>query len=72
MAILYKHVLMCINTIVIRDCAVEDDVVLCKECFINSEHKNHDVIVWKSGGTGDYCDCGDPEAFSSYPDCYQH
>ena len=51
---------------------MEDDVVLCKECFINSEQKNHDVIVWKSGGTGDYCDCGDPEAFSSYPDCYQH
>uniref|UniRef100_A0A0K0EPA5 E3 ubiquitin-protein ligase n=1 Tax=Strongyloides stercoralis TaxID=6248 RepID=A0A0K0EPA5_STRER len=54
-----------------KDCEADGTCVLCKECFENSEHCNHNHKVSVSIGGG-YCDCGDPEAWKNCFACNNH
>ena len=54
-----------------RDCGHDPTCVLCIECFKNSEHQHHRYKMSTSYGGG-YCDCGDPEAWSSGVHCSIH
>ena len=49
-----------------KDCGQDATCVLCVDCFTHSEHKNHRYRMSTSEGGG-YCDCGDSEAFKSFP-----
>jgi hypothetical protein len=56
------------------DCGIEPNSGYCLECFLNSDHENHNLIVDPS--TLWNCDCGDshylkPETFCSKHSCHQ-
>uniref|UniRef100_A0AC35TMN1 E3 ubiquitin-protein ligase n=1 Tax=Rhabditophanes sp. KR3021 TaxID=114890 RepID=A0AC35TMN1_9BILA len=54
-----------------KDCETDRTCVMCKLCFENSVHKNHNHKVTVSQGGG-YCDCGDPEAWKNDYACDIH
>uniref|UniRef100_A0A158R6B5 E3 ubiquitin-protein ligase n=1 Tax=Syphacia muris TaxID=451379 RepID=A0A158R6B5_9BILA len=54
-----------------RECANDNTCVLCYDCFMKSAHRHHKYRVNASFGSG-YCDCGDVEAWKSYPACELH
>jgi len=54
-----------------RDCCVDPTCVLCTDCFVQSEHRNHRYKMNISAGGG-YCDCGDSEAWKQYVHCNIH
>ena len=46
---------------------------ICKPCFDNSEHKNHNFMCKVAKYTFlDYCDCGDDERWLSSSYCSSH
>ncbi|MES1903670.1 MAG: hypothetical protein MHPSP_003699, partial [Paramarteilia canceri] len=53
------------------DCVYDNTTSLCKFCFENSEHRNHNVKITSSSGQGS-CDCGDVEAWKSIYYCTDH
>ncbi|KAL7667676.1 hypothetical protein ACOME3_010510 [Neoechinorhynchus agilis] len=53
------------------DCAIDPTCVFCTECFVNSAHRYHRYRVQQSDGGG-FCDCGDDEAWTSFPNCSIH
>ncbi|PAA52994.1 hypothetical protein BOX15_Mlig008748g1, partial [Macrostomum lignano] len=55
-----------------HDCTADPTSVMCNNCFVHSEHKNHNYKMHLSSGNGGYCDCGDPEAFKRYHRCSLH
>ncbi|KAM3862891.1 E3 ubiquitin-protein ligase UBR2 [Diretmus argenteus] len=54
-----------------RECAADPTCVLCMQCFLGSEHKEHRYRMTTSGGGG-FCDCGDAEAWKKAPYCHKH
>ena len=58
-------------TYICMDCAKDKTCVLCYECFKNSIHVNHKYKMHTSNGCG-YCDCGDPEAWTTEYGCKLH
>ena len=54
-----------------RDCGQDDTCVMCSDCFVESEHKNHNYRMSTTSGNG-FCDCGDPEAFLKHHLCRIH
>ncbi|XP_077479848.1 E3 ubiquitin-protein ligase UBR2 isoform X1 [Stigmatopora argus] len=54
-----------------RDCAADPTCVLCMQCFLGSDHKDHRYRMTTSGGGG-FCDCGDTEAWKKGPYCQKH
>ncbi|KAI0987126.1 hypothetical protein GJ496_006587 [Pomphorhynchus laevis] len=52
-------------------CSTDPTTVLCSECFMHSEHRNHSYRMASSGGGG-FCDCGDVESWVSFPHCSIH
>lgn len=59
------------NFKIFRDCGSDPTCVLCSSCFRKSKHREHRYKMTTSGGGG-YCDCGDPEAWKSHPNCELH
>lgn len=55
-----------------RSCAKDPTCVQCDKCFKNSEHTNHEVVFYRSQGSGGCCDCGDPEAWAPSGNCKFH
>ncbi|UJR10060.1 hypothetical protein I4U23_014282 [Adineta vaga] len=54
-----------------RDCCIDPTCVLCTDCFLQSEHRNHRYKMNVSAGGG-YCDCGDSEAWKQHVHCSLH
>ncbi|KII62744.1 E3 ubiquitin-protein ligase UBR1 [Thelohanellus kitauei] len=54
------------------DCQSDETCVVCHECFMRSEHVNHNYRRRTSGHSGGCCDCGDIEAWKNHPSCAQH
>ncbi|DAZ96356.1 TPA: LOW QUALITY PROTEIN: hypothetical protein N0F65_008006, partial [Lagenidium giganteum] len=52
-------------------CQVDETCVMCNDCFISSDHDNHEVFFYytQSGGC---CDCGDTEAWAPEGFCTRH
>ncbi|CAH0490107.1 unnamed protein product [Peronospora farinosa] len=52
-------------------CQVDETCVMCNNCFISSDHEDHEVFFYytQSGGC---CDCGDTEAWASEGFCTRH
>jgi len=53
-------------------CTTDDETLLCQQCFIASEHRNHrytEVVFPDDEG---HCDCGDPTSFTNNPCCSRH
>ncbi|XP_031436604.1 guanylate-binding protein 1-like [Clupea harengus] len=54
-----------------RDCRLDPECVLCKDCFQNSTHRGHDYKTRVSGG-GTACSCGDVGGWRGAPYCFKH
>ncbi|GLD96348.1 hypothetical protein PINS_up005031 [Pythium insidiosum] len=52
-------------------CQVDETCVMCNECFIASDHENHEVFFYYTH-SGGCCDCGDTEAWAPEGFCTQH
>jgi hypothetical protein len=52
-------------------CQVDETCVMCNDCFISSDHENHEVFFYYTH-SGGCCDCGDTEAWASDGFCTQH
>lgn len=50
---------------------VDETCVMCNDCFISSDHDDHEVFFYytQSGGC---CDCGDTEAWAAEGFCTSH
>ena len=55
-----------------RTCAKDQTCVQCNECFLLSDHSEHEVFFHPAGGVGGSCDCGDPEAWAKAGNCSCH
>ena len=55
-----------------RDCALDDNCVLCPRCFHASNHENHNVSFYLALQPGGCCDCGDREAWKLDAGCKFH
>jgi len=53
-------------------CTTDDDTLLCEECFISSEHRNHRYREEVRQDDGGFCDCGDASSFHTAPTCARH
>ncbi|MEN2500236.1 MAG: E3 ubiquitin-protein ligase ubr1, partial [Marteilia pararefringens] len=53
------------------ECAKDETTALCRQCFENSDHVNHDYNVGISSGNGS-CDCGDSDAWTGCTGCHFH
>ncbi|CAI4229946.1 unnamed protein product [Auanema sp. JU1783] len=58
-------------TYMCKNCATDPTCVMCRECFMRSEHKDHKYKIRASSGHG-YCDCGDPDAWKKGYACAAH
>ncbi|MFH4979538.1 hypothetical protein AB6A40_006247 [Gnathostoma spinigerum] len=61
----------CEPTYSCKQCASDDTCVMCRQCFQHSQHRFHKYSMASSSGSG-YCDCGDLEAWKTYPSCELH
>ncbi|TYZ62577.1 hypothetical protein PybrP1_003089 [[Pythium] brassicae (nom. inval.)] len=54
-----------------RVCQADETCVMCNDCFISSDHDDHEVFFYytQSGGC---CDCGDTEAWAPEGFCTSH
>lgn len=50
---------------------MDETCVMCNDCFISSDHDDHEVFFYytQSGGC---CDCGDTEAWAPEGFCTSH
>lgn len=55
-----------------RTCAKDQTCVQCNECFLLSDHSEHETFFHPAGGVGGSCDCGDPEAWAKGGNCSCH
>ncbi|KAH9586292.1 zinc finger protein [Trypanosoma melophagium] len=53
------------------ECRVDEQCVMCADCFQNSPCKNHKHVVTHGSGGG-ICDCGDPGAWNPDSFCTKH
>ncbi|ORC85949.1 putative ubiquitin ligase [Trypanosoma theileri] len=53
------------------ECRVDEQCVLCADCFQNSPCRNHKHVVTHGSGGG-ICDCGDPGAWNPESFCTKH
>lgn len=54
-----------------KACQVDETCVMCNDCFISSDHENHEVFFYYTH-SGGCCDCGDTEAWASDGFCARH
>ncbi|KII67081.1 E3 ubiquitin-protein ligase ubr-1 [Thelohanellus kitauei] len=54
------------------DCRGNGKCVLCYECFLNSQHVNHEYKHWISDFTYATCGCGDVNAWNGHSTCSNH
>uniref|UniRef100_A0AAV1VPC7 E3 ubiquitin-protein ligase n=1 Tax=Peronospora matthiolae TaxID=2874970 RepID=A0AAV1VPC7_9STRA len=54
-----------------RVCQVDETCVMCNDCFISSDHENHEVFFYYTH-SGGCCDCGDTEAWAPEGFCTRH
>ncbi|KII69535.1 E3 ubiquitin-protein ligase UBR1 [Thelohanellus kitauei] len=54
------------------DCRNNKMNVLCHDCFLNSEHVNHNNVVLENAMGGGCCDCGDAESWKRDYCCAKH
>ncbi|KAE9251665.1 hypothetical protein PF004_g2349 [Phytophthora fragariae] len=52
-------------------CQVDETCVMCNDCFISSDHEDHEVFFYYTH-SGGCCDCGDTEAWASEGFCTRH
>lgn len=52
-------------------CQVDETCVMCNDCFISSDHENHEVFFYYTH-SGGCCDCGDTEAWAPEGFCTRH
>lgn len=52
------------------DCELDPTCIICQECFENSDHKGHRVLLQSS--CSGCCDCGDKEAWKPEGFCKDH
>ncbi|CEG46056.1 hypothetical protein F441_08560 [Plasmopara halstedii] len=52
-------------------CQVDETCVMCNDCFISSDHEDHEVFFYYTH-SGGCCDCGDTEAWSPEGFCTHH
>ena len=53
------------------ECRVDQNRVLCKDCFLSGSHINHLYHLFGISGGG-CCDCGDVESWKKDPYCEKH
>ncbi|DBA01308.1 TPA: hypothetical protein N0F65_001813 [Lagenidium giganteum] len=54
-----------------RNCQVDSTCVICKDCFLHSDHTGHDVYFQRTTA-GSSCDCGDVQAWKKSGFCTRH
>eukprot|EP00049_Salpingoeca_infusionum_P025559 m.20172 g.20172 ORF g.20172 m.20172 type:complete len:1667 (-) comp8132_c0_seq1:219-5219(-) len=54
-----------------QDCGHDLTCVMCRKCFVVSEHRHHSYLMSVSVGGG-CCDCGDEEAWREHAYCEGH
>ncbi|CCI47549.1 unnamed protein product [Albugo candida] len=54
-----------------KECQVDETCVMCNDCFIASDHTDHQVFFYYTH-SGGCCDCGDPEAWAPEGFCSEH
>ncbi|KAF1331626.1 E3 ubiquitin-protein ligase ubr2, partial [Globisporangium splendens] len=54
-----------------RVCQVDETCVMCNDCFISSDHDDHEVFFYYTH-SGGCCDCGDTEAWAPEGFCTSH
>ncbi|KAG6964431.1 hypothetical protein JG688_00007696 [Phytophthora aleatoria] len=52
-------------------CQVDETCVMCNDCFISSDHEDHEVFFYYTH-SGGCCDCGDTEAWAPEGFCTRH
>ncbi|KAI9905130.1 hypothetical protein PsorP6_014204 [Peronosclerospora sorghi] len=52
-------------------CQVDETCVMCNDCFISSDHDDHEVFFYYTH-SGGCCDCGDTEAWAPEGFCTRH
>ncbi|CAD8123721.1 unnamed protein product [Paramecium sonneborni] len=52
------------------DCSQDTSHIICKECFVPQNHKNHNVQIQVS--SQGFCDCGDTQMFNKKQICPKH
>lgn len=50
---------------------VDETCVMCNDCFISSDHEDHEVFFYYTH-SGGCCDCGDTEAWAPEGFCTRH
>lgn len=55
-----------------RDCAIDDNFVLCSRCFHATDHTGHTVTFYLVQQPGECCHCGDPEVWRIPLNCRFH
>ena len=53
------------------ECRIDQNRVLCTDCFLSSSHTEHLYCMFAISGGG-CCDCGDVESWKKDPFCEEH
>ncbi|KII63745.1 E3 ubiquitin-protein ligase UBR2 [Thelohanellus kitauei] len=55
-----------------QDCQFKEKSIICYNCFLHSEHVNHEYAVLKSTYDERICHCGDEYAWKAHSSCSKH